>query len=111
MWNFGTVVDHSINPTFTFSGSGTYPVQLSSFNQCDTAVSNQEISVADINTAIEGIEKADISVFYPNPASDKIFLNQNSLNGISIKIYSLSGACVFTIDHLLSTEIDISSLS
>jgi len=110
MWNFGTLVDHSFNPTFTFSGSGTYPVQLSSFNQCDTVVSNQEIFVADINTAIEGIEKADNSVFYPNPASDKIFLNQNSITGISIRIYGLGGGSVFTIDHLLSTEIDISSL-
>ena len=111
MWNFGTVVDHSFNPTFTFSGPGTYPVQLSSFNQCDTVVSNQEISVADITTAIEGIKKADNSVFHPNPASDKIFLNQNSITGISIKIYGLRGGTVFTIDHLLSTEIDISSLN
>ena len=36
---------------------------------------------------------------------------QNSVTGISIKIYCLCGGTVFTIDHLLSTEIDISSLN
>ncbi len=110
IWDFGTVIDTTANPTFTFTGSGTYPVQLTSFNLCDTIVSNQEIFVSGNLTSIEGIEMPEKPIIYPNPAIDKVFLNLKSTVGISINIYSLYGGNVITIDDLSSNEIDISSL-
>jgi len=110
IWDFDTETDTSANPTYTFANAGRYPVQLSSFNQCDTVVSNQEISVSCVITSVEEIDMLEKSIFYPNPATEKVFLNLQSTTGISINIYCLCGGNVFTIDHLLSTEIDISAL-
>jgi len=109
-WDFGSAIDTSANPTFTFADSGTYPVQLSSFNQCDTIISNQVISVSVNPTKIEDVDKHEKLTIYPNPAGNKIFLNQTSYVGVSINILSLSGGNVLTINHLSSNEIDISSL-
>jgi PKD repeat protein len=110
LWDFGADIDTTANPSFTFPGSGTYPVQLTSFNLCDTIVSNQEISVSSILPSIEGIDMPAKPIIYPNPAIDKVFLNLKSTIGISINIYSLFGGNVITIDDLSSIEIDISSL-
>ena len=109
-WDFGSTIDSSANPTFTFADSGTYPVRLISFNQCDTIISNQVISVSVNPTKIEDVDKREKLTIYPNPAGNKIFLNQTSYVGISINILSLSGGKVLTINHLSSNEIDISSL-
>lgn len=110
LWDFGALIDTTANPTFTFPGSGTYPVQLTSFNPCDTIASNQEIYVSGIISSIEGIDMPEKSIIYPNPAIDKVYLNLKSTKGISINIYSLSGSNVIAIDDLASNEIDIGPL-
>jgi hypothetical protein len=110
VWDFGAVIDTTANPTFTFPGSGTYLVQLTSFNPCDTIASNQEIYVSGIISSFEGIDMPEKSIIYPNPAIDKVYLNLKSTKGISINIYSLSGSRVIAIDDLDSNEIDISPL-
>lgn len=110
IWDFDIVIDTSANPIFTFPDSGTYPVQLTSFNQCDTIISNQLVEVSVIPTSIEHIDMLEKPIIYPNPASDILFLNQNSTAVISINIYNLVGENVIAIDHLSSNEIDISSL-
>ena len=110
LWDFGAVIDTTANPTFTFPGSGTYPVQLTSFNPCDTIASNQEIYVSGIISGFEGIDMPEKSIIYPNPAIDKVYLNLKSTKGISINIYSLSGSNVIAIDDLASNEIDIGPL-
>lgn len=110
LWDFGALIDTTANPTFTFPGSGTYPVQLTSFNPCDTIAFNQEIYVSGIISSIEGIDMPEKSIIYPNPAIDKVYLNLKSTKGISINIYSLSGSNVIAIDDLASNEIDIGPL-
>lgn len=110
IWDFGALIDTTANPSFTFPGSGTYPVRLTSFNLCDTIVSNQEISVSNILTSIEGIDIPSKPIIYPNPAIDKVIINLKSTIGVSINIYGLFGGKIITIDDLSSIEIDISSL-
>lgn len=109
-WDFGSVIDTSANPSFTFPDSGTYPVQLTSFNQCDTLISIQTISVSVHPTGIDETDMPEKLIIYPNPANNSVFLNQKSITGISINIYNLYGGNIIEIDHLSSNEIDISSL-
>src|SRR5690554_430703 len=48
--------------------------------------------------------------FYPNPASDKIYLNGIPLDGGSIQIYSVQGKLLVSL-KTTSSEIDVSQLS
>ncbi len=108
IWDFGISTDTTANPAFTFPGPGTYPVQLTSFNTCDTLTSNDSILVIFISVAETHPFKR--LILYPNPASDKLILDLNSLTGISIDIYNLYGINLLSIDHLVNNEIDISCL-
>ena len=110
IWDFGSAIDTSANPIFTFSDSGTYSVMLTTFNQCDTLASIQTIIVSGTITNLESTDVPGTPIVYPNPASDKVFLNLNSTNGVSINIYSPDGRNPITIDHLSSNELDISFL-
>ena len=110
IWDFGSATDTTANPLFTFSDSGTYPIKLTVFNRCDTIVSHQEIYVSGILTSLEDLDMSGKPIIYPNPAGDKLFLNLNSTNGVSIHIYSPDGGNVNTIELLSGNEIDISWL-
>lgn len=70
LWDFagqGTSVD--LNPQFTFTTSGIYPVTLISSNICgdDTIVKNIEVILSSINDALISQIKV-----YPNPTTDII---------------------------------------
>ena len=109
IWDFGIEIDTFVNPTFTFPDSGTYLVQLSSFNLCDTIVSKQLISVSDFPTGLK-VNNPELPVMYPNPAGNNVFLNLNSSFRTSVNIYNAQGKNVMVIDHLSENEIDVRNL-
>lgn len=109
IWDFRIDIDTSVNPAFTFPDSGTYPVQLSSFNLCDTIVSKQLISVSDFPTSLK-VDNPELPVMYPNPAGNNVFLNLNFSYRTSVNIYNSQGKNVMVIDNFFGNEIDLRNL-
>ena len=108
VWDIGGYSDTSSSPSYTFPGPGTYTVNLSSYDDCDTIVTSKSITV--IQTALTEYDLLEDLSFYPNPASDKIILNAKSLSGISINIFNILGESLIKIDKLPNNEIEVSSL-
>lgn len=64
--------------------------------------------IMGLNDPINSRENLNI---YPNPASDKIRLNFNQTGNTKVNIYSLSGACIKTVNiSSVGQEIDIREL-
>lgn len=47
VWNFGNgVTNNSVNPSYSYTNSGTYTVTLSASNQCGTSTATQSINIS-----------------------------------------------------------------
>ncbi|MEZ5083925.1 MAG: T9SS type A sorting domain-containing protein [Bacteroidales bacterium] len=109
IWNFGPVTDTNSNPSYTFPGPGTYTVELSSFNHCDTIDKYHTLNVLETGLKNEPLLK-EFSVF-PNPANDKLALSLNFHGKVSVEIFNFNGECKLTFPQVSVRGIDISSLS
>lgn len=109
LWDFGFTTDTAVNPTITFPESGDYTVQLFSYNNCDTAISDQLISV--ILTSELEVEDNKKVLFYPNPAKNNIFLNMDFTDVTTIEVYNYNMEKVLKFDFLSTNKLDISSLT
>lgn len=108
IWNFGPITDTTSNPSYTFPGPGTYTVELSSFNHCDTIDKNHTLNILETGLKNDPLSK-DLFVF-PNPANDKLELNLNSRNIISVEIYDCTGGLRLIYDKVSERGIDITKL-
>ncbi len=106
-WDFGTATDTTSTPTFTFAEPGIYNVELTTFNPCDTVTSAKLVVV--LATGFYNIDSKK-PLFYPNPASDQIFINPPKNSTLSINIYNLQGKEVLTTKCFTGNRIDIKSL-
>jgi len=108
IWDFGLYTDTTANPVYTFPAPGLYTVSLSSFNQCDTLITSNDISV--ILTVIPEIDPLQKIVVYPNPCQGHVFLELDSISGILVEVYNIYGGKAMTINSLTGNSINISSL-
>ncbi len=106
IWNFISATDTSANPDFTFPGPGSYTVQLTTFNACDTVISSQVIIVTA--TSLADFSSNENVNIYPNPASSFIYLDLNSFNKPSVIFYNIYGEVVVEIKTYEADKIDIS---
>ena len=83
-WDFGDQ-DHSTetNPTHTFPSYGNFLVTLLAERNCDMD------TVSSIQNVVSGIPsmKHPGPVFYPNPASDELFVNEEWLRSFESSYY------------------------
>ena len=71
---------------------------------------NWELSAK--NEVITGrTEKHTTGGFYPNPASEFVYISKNTTGPLQVRIYTLTGHCVIASELHESGSIDISGLS
>jgi PKD repeat protein len=76
LWDFaGLGFSNEINPQFTFTSSGTYPVTLISENPCGNDTLTKEVIV--VISSIDNIKLDNLKV-YPNPVEDKLIIENES---------------------------------
>ena len=109
IWDFGSLSDTTTNPVFTFPGPGTFDVKLTSFNDCDTLVSSDEIVV--LQTGVQEARPLEEITFYPNPGKGKMTFDLHSHTWISVQIFNLLGEKVVDVERLITNEIDLRVLN
>lgn len=100
-WNFGdgSTISNAINPSHIYTANGNYNVCLvvtHSLSTCiDTVCKNVNITGIGFNEL--AVKKVNFNL-YPNPVKNSltISINSNLLNNISIEIYNINGALVYT---------------
>lgn len=108
LWDFDPGTSHISNPVHTFTGPGTYAVNLYSFDHCDTIISTKNIII--LPTLINESEAFKDTFIYPNPAHSTIFLDPKPAKEYSFHIYSSTGSIMLNRENIRSNEIDINSL-
>ena len=108
-WQIDGITYTNANPIHTFSGNGTYIIELTTYNQCDTIYSSETITVS-FPTSIFEFNEGDKLIIYPNPAKNEIALNLKSIENTSITIFNSTGEIVLTMKQLNSNIINIESL-
>jgi len=113
LWKFGDGSTSVVNnPVHTYANTGTYNVELISYNSCGSDTASQSIT---ISVGINDIEADNISVF-PNPVNDNLNIKVSGNQKIEkIQIYNIDGKMIF--DETLTKQnsdyytIDISGYS
>ncbi|AZA59049.1 S8 family serine peptidase [Chryseobacterium shandongense] len=94
------------NPSGTYTITVTHKGALSSgsqnFSLIATAASLSSLGVGEIT-------QKEVTEFYPNPARDYIFINENESN-LTVKVYDVSGKMVLN-ELTLNNRLDVSSLT
>jgi hypothetical protein len=94
MWMIDGTTDTLENPTYTFSTPGTYSIELTAYNDCDTVTTTQQITVTSTSTYTEALENHKIKL-YPNPSTGIFYLNFEKDQIKSIRIFNAFGQLVF----------------
>ncbi len=83
-----------------------YPVTLSNINP---GISNLSININNNGAVITGIENAELNQtsvgeFYPNPATDEVFINIQNVNNnnVNVTIYNQTGVKISSTEYRLS---------
>jgi len=93
MWNFGdgnTSTDE--NPVHNYDESGVYDVQLTTYTECDSAVSSAEVNIVVLNTAFT--EKSNLSI-YPNPVRDQLIIENTTALMTNMVLMSTTGTVIW----------------
>lgn len=96
-WDFGdgnTSTD--FNPTYTYANNGTYTVCLTAYSDCNESTVCQDVTVNEDDASIDENENILGIVVYPNPASDMIQFEIESIEASEIVIYDPTGKVVST---------------
>ncbi|TVR39218.1 MAG: PKD domain-containing protein [Cryomorphaceae bacterium] len=76
LWDFGDGnFSNDENPEHVYESAGMFNVQLTAYNDCDSALSSAQIYL--IITSIAEIVSPNEILFYPNPSSGDVFINNN----------------------------------
>jgi PKD repeat protein len=96
-WDFGDgYTGTDTNPVHTFSQTGVYKVCLKTYNNCDTVVSCDSVSITISTRISNAIDKNTVSI-YPNPSSGFINIERTmSVVTSSWKILDQTGRTVIT---------------
>lgn len=121
-WDFGDGnTDTTENPTHTYIENGTYTVHLTVTKCGESNTTEQTITISTLS--IQDLDVASLSI-YPNPATDRVFLNTEQpiksiqiidALGRTIKANYTQNSTILSIDtHNLSTgsyflEVEINS--
>ncbi|MBC8045803.1 MAG: T9SS type A sorting domain-containing protein [Fimbriimonadaceae bacterium] len=115
-WDFGTGAESfEINPSYDYYVNGFYTVTLTVTNFCGSNSYSMVIMAGEI--AIDSIEMILQSIsLYPNPATDKIIIENEYLNNEikTIKTFSITGRGINTTESILSNrkiELNITSVT
>lgn len=106
LWDFGDgQTSEDANPTHTFTASGNYTVTLTAENCGQSSVQQQTITVLGLKDW-----KNTQTRVYPNPVSDRLFIESESEN-LHFKIYNLMGQLLLE-SHIKSKQsIDVSGFA
>lgn len=111
----GTFLNTSNNTTIEWNQnySGTVSVTVKSSNECGTSVASTSISVVvETGVGVNDPESNNMVQFFPNPASNFIYLSQNLTSVSSIKLYDMQGNLVISLPNLpVDKKIDVNNLS
>lgn len=101
----------STNPIVKFTATGTYNVTLNVTNAdgSNAATKTGYITVTSNNTGITERGILASTSLYPNPAKDKVYIDQQLL-GADIKISDLCGKTLINISNQKSKVIDVTTL-
>lgn len=95
-WDFGDgTTSTEVNPIHTFSGSGTFWVNLIVSNICGA----DTIAILVNTTSISTIEESDKLAVYPNPNNGEFIIEldaENNLEDAEIRITDLNGRVKYT---------------
>lgn len=95
LWDFGDGNTSTVtNPTHTYSDYGTYNVCLTVTNSCGTDNSCKMVDVMNSSTVTE-TENSFLN-YYPNPATEKLFITNIPANVASIVLVDISGKVINT---------------
>ncbi len=109
LWEFGDgATSTQPYPTHTYDSTGVYPVTVTVFNNCSETKYTQNIHI-NLPNSIAGLDGAEDILIYPNPASEKIIIQNNGNFKIkSIQLFNTLGAIVYhTNTTNTQTQIDI----
>lgn len=93
LWNFGdgnSSVEE--NPTHIYNESEIYNVQLTTYTECDSAVSSTEVNVVVLNAP--QIEESWINI-YPNPVRDFLNIDNQSKMMTNIILMNTTGVAIW----------------
>jgi len=107
LWDFGFMTDTSSNLMMNFPVPGTFNVQLTTYNNCDTVTSVQTITVT--TTEIEEPGSKNGFNLHPNPATDLVRIINSNGSEHMVRIFDTRGRKIF--ENILpgSSTIDVSS--
>jgi len=114
LWNFGDTAGMSsnTNPTYTFTQSGIFNVELTSTN---TLCGNNSI-IIPVTVTISTLDIPEYNVediiTYPNPFTNSVHISlPNHVGNITIKLYDITGRLIFSKKNIISQEIHLKSLN
>lgn len=97
-WDFGDAIGTStnLNPTYTYTESGTFNVTLTSTSSTcgnDSKTLSVTVNITTLGISENTLETLDI---YPNPFNNSInIILPNTLNNVTIRLYDLSGRIIY----------------
>jgi photosystem II stability/assembly factor-like uncharacterized protein len=95
-WNY-SIVDEQINGISSYNDTMVFAVGDSGY-----IVVNHDLGIAAIS------ENSEIQFdIYPNPTSEKLYIQTESINGAKMKIVSITGALI--LEGVLQPEIDVAN--
>jgi len=109
LWDFGFSTDTSSSPLINFPTPGTFNVQLTSFTDCDTVMSSQQIMVT--TTGIESPEGSNLLLIYPNPTNGHVNFKSASAQNIVLGIYNYQGKLIKTLELSSRSTISVADLN
>lgn len=112
-WSFGDgTTSQQINPSKTYIAAGSYQVNLKAFKDSCYDEYTTRIVTDGTGTGIHPAVTTMGVAVYPNPARDRLVIEQQFLQPISFRLYSVLGVLVLRQDiNRQHSTINISSLS
>lgn len=104
LWDFNGITDTLLNPVYAFPGPGTYTVQLTAYNDCDTLTTSQQITITA--TKVEDLKEEQL-VVYPNPSTGVFNLNFEKNKNKSIRVFDVLGQLVFEKANTAESQVSI----
>ncbi len=98
-------IDGATEQTYTCTEDGDYYIIVSNAN-CSTESNTVAVTGTDINSAF-----ANAMYIYPNPASDKVYVEVDGYSNLSVKVIDYTGKVLISNENYTSDYIDISELS
>jgi PKD repeat protein len=107
-WDFGDgQFGQTLSPSHIYAGSGNYNVKLTTYSECDTAVSTQTVV---LTVGQKDVFESNLIRISPNPTNGICHLDfGQSLKKYSIKCFNSVGKLIFKGENQTTTDFDFSN--